>query len=164
MKRFWMILTLLVAGCGPMAAFDRPGVSVTRLAKDLNGCEASAFEFAPPNVIQQTRWRTDFRPVPVCYAGYCDFYYDRRWVPEIYSVDVNAGARQSKLLSCMANKGYLLVEVPRCTAQQQQAVSLTRNSKQAPLSNTACGVNLQGVGPLIVDPAAGGGLVDTTTR
>lgn len=155
MHRYFIILGLLAAGCGPMVVFDQPGVSVTRLARDLNGCRTSSYEFAPPNVIQQTRWRTDFRPIPVCYAGYCDFYYDRRWVPEIYSVDVNADARQSKLLSCMTNKGYLLAEVPKCTDQQLQSVALTRTTLQSTLSETACGVNLQGVGPLIVDPGAG---------
>ena len=162
MHRYSIILALVAAGCGPMAAFDQPGVSVTRLARDLNGCQTVSYEFAPPNVIQQTRWRTDFRPIPVCYAGYCDFYYDRRWVPEVYSVDVNSGARQAKLLSCMTNKGYLLAEVPQCTAKQQQSVALTRDTKQAALSETACGVKLQGVGPLIVDPNAG--LVDIGSR
>ncbi len=155
MHRYLIPLTLFVAGCGPMVAFDQPGVPVARLARDLNGCAASSYEFAPPNVIQQTRWRTDFRPIPVCYAGVCDFYYDRRWVPEIYAVDVNAGAREAKLLSCMANKGYLKTEVPRCTAQQQQSVTLTRDTRQAALSETACAVSLQGVGPLIIDPSAG---------
>ena len=155
MHRLLVTAALLVTGCGPIVAFDQPGVTVQRLGQDLKSCEVNAFEAAPPQIVQETRWRLDYRPIPVCYAGVCDFYYDRRYVPELVSVDVNARNRQARLLSCMADRGYIAAEVPRCSNPAALGATLTRGTRQAALSETSCALTLQGIGPVILDPGPG---------
>lgn len=151
MARISLLIPVLLAGCGPVIAFDKPGTSVARLGQDLSGCEAQAFQLAPPNVVQQTNWRRTYDYRPVCIDGKCGYIRDYRYVPETRSVDLNAGLRRDQTLACMQSRGYGVTELPRCTTNSGAKTGITAQTQLASVSETACVVDVKGYGPVIRD-------------
>lgn len=106
-------LTLSV--CAPLSIYYKPGAEVAQMQQDQLRCETNALRDAPvanqtrqePPVYVPPRRRCDSAGHCVTYGGY--------WHPgQIYSVDVNLALRTRLTESCMAARGYTLVEIPRC--------------------------------------------------
>ena len=133
-------VVLGLAGCAPMVVYDQPGVSVSRLASDLQRCEAEAFDRAPPNI---SRERVPVRVTDYKY-GIPRPKYDRAWV----DIDRNEIIREETRVGCLQAAGYRLAELPRCSTLSGDDV--TPQMQQAALGEASCAVNVGGVGPVIL--------------
>lgn len=133
-----MLGALALAGCGPLVAYDQPGVSVSRLANDLQSCAAQALAEAPVDI---TRERVTVQVREYRY-GIPRMGNDRVWA----DIDRNEVVREEIRQQCLQAKGYTLTQVPRCS----NAGVVTAETRQAAAGPGSCGVNVSGVGPVIV--------------
>ena len=112
----WMVVVLLAA-CGPVSVYYKPGASQTVQKNDLLSCQVDALAKAP--VASQIR-RTPPQFIPrrsVCRAdGRCTYRGGYFVDGDVYTVDVNAKLRADIEASCMGKKGYTPVELPRCNS------------------------------------------------
>ena len=73
---------------------------------------------------------------------------------DVYSYDANAGLRNSYVARCMADKGYQVAEIARCSANVVPADIGAISAKGArPPVEGACAVSLKGGTSLILYPA-----------
>lgn len=135
-----MIGALALSACGPIVAYDNPGVSVSRLANDLRSCAAQALQQAPVNI---TRERVTVRVREVRH-GIPRTTYDRIWA----DIDRNEVIREEIRMQCLQSRGYRLAQVPRCSGAAESAI--TGATRQAAAGPGSCGVNVSGVGPVII--------------
>jgi hypothetical protein len=142
-------LALLLAACAPLRIYHKPGVPVPQWRSDTTTCEVQALRDAP--VATQTRQEP---PVFVPPRQICNSSGDCRltggyWYPgEIYTVDVNAGLRNRVETQCMAQRGYVPVEIPRCP----DGVSVRGRTTVLPeLGANACFVRFDDGGIAIVN-------------
>lgn len=134
-----IIGALALSACGPIVAYDNPGVSVSRLASDLQTCAAEALQQAPVNI---TRERITVRVREVRH-GIPRTTYDRIWA----DIDRNEVIREEIRMQCLQAKGYRLTQVPRCSTGAESAI--TGATVQAEAGPGSCAVNVSGVGPVI---------------
>lgn len=130
---------LMVAACGPLTAFYKPGAEVARLEADTLTCESRALEKAP--VANEIRQRAPmFYPGHrYCVSGHC-FYRPGYWADGgTYTVDTNRQIRQRLAKSCMADKGYQQVELKRCSGQSSAAAAAA-SDLLGPLDESSCAV------------------------
>lgn len=158
-KRLTLIYIGLLglASCGPLPVYYRVGANVAQLQTDTLSCEVKALKEAP--VANEIRHRP-----PVFYPGgqYCSggncWSRPGYWVDGgTYTVDVNLGLRNRLEQSCMANRGYQLIDLPRCSQQQiaaylSQPGSQTTRGKQPKLSETSCALRLKDGTTRILSP------------
>lgn len=130
---------LMLAACGPLTAFYKPGASVARLESDTLTCETRALGKAP--IANEIRQRA-----PIFYPGhrYCVsnqcYYRPGYWADGgTYTVDINRQLRQRLAQSCMSDKGYRQVELKRCTGQSNAATAST-SGLLGPLDENSCAV------------------------
>ncbi|WP_424970083.1 hypothetical protein [Dinoroseobacter sp. S76] len=129
-----------LSACAPVIVYDQPGVTVSKLAGDLERCALRAQSIAPRDV---QRERRTVEVVEYRY-GVPRIVYDRQWV----DVDINAGAREESRLNCLEAAGYSLAQLPACTSGQASAV--TPATRQVAASETSCAAKISGVGPVIL--------------
>lgn len=140
-KHFLMAgMAVVLTACGPMVVYDQPGVSVSRLASDLQRCEAEAYAKAPPNI---TRERMTVQVTEYRY-GIPRTAYDRQWV----DIDRNEIIRGETRVACLQTAGYQLAQIPRCSLVS--GADITPQTRQAPAGPGSCAVSVSGVGPVIV--------------
>jgi hypothetical protein len=133
-----LIGALALSACGPIVAYDQQGVSVARLAGDLQSCAAEAVAKAPVDI---TRERITVQ-VREYRHGIPQLKYDRIWA----DIDRNEVIREETRVQCMQARGYALTQVPRCA----QGAAVTGDTRQAAAGPGSCGINVSGVGPVIV--------------
>jgi len=141
-KQGWIGLVgaLALAGCGgPLVVYDKPGVSVERLATDLQICADQALARAPVNI---TRERVTVRVREYRY-GVPRIGYDRAWV----DIDRNEVVRSELRLQCLAEKGYRPAQLPRCPSGTEAGIS--RDTRQVAAGPQSCAVSVSGV-PVIL--------------
>jgi len=152
-KAGWAALvgSLALAGCAPMTVYDQPGVTVARLASDLERCAAEAFDVAPPLI---SRENVTVRNVSIGGAygfgyGYRGLYgaggVDRATV----EVDRNEVFREEARQSCLREAGYGFAQVPRC--ETLSARDVTAGTRQAAVGPQSCAVSLPGIGPVVLE-------------
>jgi hypothetical protein len=129
-----------------MVVYDQPGVTVARLAGDLDRCAAEAFNAAPPQI---TRESVTVRNAGVRFGyGYGGLYgaggFDRAWV----DVDRNELNREEARQACLRAAGYGFAQLPRC--QTRSARDVTGATRQAPAAPGSCALSVPDVGPVIV--------------
>lgn len=130
---------VVLAACGPLSIYYRPGVTVSRMQNDQLNCEVSALRDAP--VATQIRQRP-----PIFFPGrrWCDasgacYSQPGYWVDGgVYTVDTNADLRARVLNQCMAQKGYQPVDVPPCPVSVVNAATPGQTSKLPPLTPASC--------------------------
>ncbi|ABV93312.1 conserved hypothetical protein [Dinoroseobacter shibae DFL 12 = DSM 16493] len=139
-----------LGGCAPMLVYDQPGVTVSRLASDLERCAAVAFDAAPPQI---TRESVTVRNVSIGAGygygyGYRGLYgaggFDRAWV----DVDRNELAREEARQACLREAGYGFAQIPRC--QSLSARDVTGATQQAAVGPQSCAVSVPDVGPVVL--------------
>ena len=117
----WMAVVLLAA-CGPVSVYYKPGASHTVQKNDLLSCRVDALAKAP--VASQIR-RAPPQYIPrrsVCRAdGRCTYRGGYFVDGDVYTVDVNAKLRADIEANCMRKKGYDPVELPRCNSNTAPA-------------------------------------------
>ena len=108
-------VTLALSACAPLTIYHKAGVPVARLQSDELTCKTQALRDAPvANQVQQSppvyvppRRSCNSSGVCTTYGGY--------WRPgQIYTVDTNKALRTRLEDSCMADRGYTPVQIPRC--------------------------------------------------
>ncbi|THH39206.1 hypothetical protein E4Z66_03990 [Aliishimia ponticola] len=148
---FSLPLLALLATCGPLTLYHKPGVSVARLQQDELTCETRALRDAP--VANELRQDPPIFVPPrrVCGRhGHCRTH-GGYWRPgNIYTVDVNAGLRRRIEAQCMASKGYRPAQIPLCPPGTK--VSGPTNVLP-PLTERSCAVRLETGGFAIVEGA-----------
>lgn len=143
MSRKLLLIPLVLAACGPVVAYDKPGVSVSRLGTDLQGCSARANAEAPPDVRVITSYEPRFRASR--WGGPPGWRYEK----ERDIIDVNEGRRAAALQQCMISQGYRITQLPRCSSTPQ---ALSGESRLPRISEQSCVVKVDGIGPVIVSP------------
>lgn len=130
-----VLILFLTAACGPVATFYREGAPVARLNSDQTACEVAALKDAPvANEIRQSP-PIFYPPRQVCNSSGACYTRPGYWVDgPIYTVDVNKPLRARVLNNCMAQKGYSLISLPRCT----QSTSGVAPSRLPPLTPNTC--------------------------
>lgn len=141
MKSSYRILPalLLLAACGPMSIYYRPGVSVSRMQADTTTCQVSALKDAP--VATQIRQRPPiFYPGRnICNAAGSCYFSPGYWVDGgIYTVDLNQDLRGRVLDLCMAKRGYQPVTLPPCPDTVKRAVPAVATVKLPTLTSKSC--------------------------
>ncbi|MEM9395381.1 MAG: hypothetical protein AAGA38_16085 [Pseudomonadota bacterium] len=142
MPRKLLLISLVLCACGPVTAFDQPGVPVSRLAADVQTCAARSNAEAPPDVQVITTYERRFRRDR--FGGPPRWRYER----ERDIVDVNEGPRAFALQQCMVSRGYRIAQLPRCSVTP----SVTASTPLPTVTEQSCVVNITGVGPVIVTP------------
>jgi hypothetical protein len=133
-----LLICLALGGCAPLTIYYQQGVPVQRLSDDELRCEINALREAP--IANQTRQDPPvFVPARrVCdSAGACTTYA-AYWKPgRITTVDVNRELRVRLERSCMADRGYARVSIPRC----DPGISVIgRTTVLPPLTSRSCAV------------------------
>ena len=117
--RAMLLVFLALSGCSEFSVFYKPTQEVSRMQRDVTDCEVLALRDAP--VATQIR---QSGPVFVG-LGYGNGY--GYWAnTNTYSIDVNEDLRNRVMGYCMADRGYQLVTIPRCS--DQVALQATRQS------------------------------------
>ena len=141
MKTVLKVVTsaVLLAACGPMSLYYRPGATVARLNTDQTACEVAALRDAP--VATQIRQNPPvYVPGPTrCDASGKCVQYPGHWVSGgFYTVDVNAGLRGRVEGLCMAQKGYEPVQIPRCSQAVIDAAPRRMTERLPALTASSC--------------------------
>ncbi|MEM1079550.1 MAG: hypothetical protein AAGI09_13595 [Pseudomonadota bacterium] len=129
-----------LSACSEVLVYDQPGVTVSRLASDLERCTLRAEAVAPREIQRQRR---TVRVVDY-YYGLPGYGYDRAWV----DVDINAVTREEYRLDCLEDAGYSLSQVTVCEPGRSSEV--TPATKQVAAGETSCAVTIADVGPVIL--------------
>lgn len=144
-----LCFALVLTACAPLRIYHKPGVPVARWQSDTTRCEVRALRDAP--VANQVRQQP---PVYVPPRQICDRTGACRltggyWYPgEIYTVDVNAGLRRLVETQCMAERGYVPVDIPRCP---DGLTVRGRTTVLPPLTEGSCFVRFEDGGFAIVN-------------
>lgn len=141
MSRKTLLIPLVLAACGPVVAFDQPGVPVSRLSSDLQTCSARATAEAPPDVQVIYTYENRFRTGR--WGGRPGWDIQR----ERDIVDVNEGPRAVALQQCMIARGYRVTQLPRCSSKP---TNLTSDTRLPTVTEQSCAVSIDGIGPVIV--------------
>lgn len=109
-----------LAGCVQQEFFVRQDVNYDRYQRDTAACATKATQEVSANT--QVGW--------VPYVG-------------VYSVDANAGLRQTNFEICMRDRGYSKVALPGCSAnagaaQQEGFGSTSRLGQNLKISDQSC--------------------------
>ena len=129
----------LLAACGPMTIYHRPGVPVSRMQSDSTKCEVRALKDAP--VANQIR---QYPPIyhpggQVCDgAGNCRVWPGYWTDGGFYTVDVNRDLRARVMDLCMAERGYRPVSLPTCPASVRAAVPPGQTKILPEITETSC--------------------------
>ncbi len=143
MSRKLLLIPLILTACGPVTAFDQPGVPISRLASDMQSCAAISNAEAPPDVQVVTTYERRFRRDR--WGGPPRWRYER----ERDIVDMNTGRRAVALQECMISRGYRVTQLPRCSSTP---TGVTGDTRLPAITEQSCVVTLSGVGPVIVTP------------
>lgn len=130
---------LLLAACGPMSIYYRPGVSVTRMQNDTTKCEVAALKDAP--VATQVRQRPPifFPGRRICNGSGNCYMSPGYWADGgIYTIDTNQDLRNRVLDMCMTNKGYQPVSIPACPDSFRNKVLPTATTQLPTLTSNSC--------------------------
>ncbi|WP_170424441.1 hypothetical protein [Ruegeria arenilitoris] len=153
-----LIPVMALSACtGPLSLYYREGESVARAQSDTTQCQVQAVQNVP--VANQVR-----QSPPTYWPGrtYCDSrgHCHRSpgwWQPgQVYTVDVNAGLRNSVEAQCMAQKGYRPVSLPPCKQNVKASVAAQRTTKLPPLGTESCYVKFDDGSFQIITPGQAG--------
>lgn len=152
--KYMFIVTLCLSACGPVSVYYQPDVTVARLNNDLLDCQVASLKDAP--VASELR-RGPPRYIPG--YRYCDskgrcYRSPGYFIPgEVYSVDVNARLRRDLENRCMARRGYIAIELPRCASGVTPADPTARTGRLPTLTENTCVARDAGGRWQIVEPA-----------
>lgn len=133
------LATFVLAACGPLGIYHKPGAQVSTMNRALTNCEVEALAKVP---VDRRVERDPVRIVPrrVCDSdGNCNVIYDRVG-GEVRSYDNNAELRQRVLGQCMADGGYRYVELPACPQAVKRAVPQAATTIMPQLTSNSCSI------------------------
>lgn len=134
------IVLLGLVSCGPLPVYYNADSDQARTSSDTLACQVKALKDAPvANEIRQ-RAPVYYPGTQHCSQGKC-WSRPGYWVDGgFYTVDLNQGLRKRVEQSCMAQKGYQQLELPRCTKEQAAALQSVseRSSQSSALAENAC--------------------------
>jgi len=139
-----ILLTSVLAACGPLSLYYRAGVPVARMQTDQTNCEVKALRDAP--VANQIRQRPPifFPGRQVCTSAGACYYEPGYWIDGgVYTVDVNADLRGRVLGQCMAAKGYQPVNIPPCPTYVASKIPAAQTQTLPQLTQTSCVIKNQ---------------------
>ncbi|MFU8864090.1 MAG: hypothetical protein ACNA7O_09245 [Rhodobacterales bacterium] len=134
------LAAVILAACGPLGIYHKPGTQVSTMNRALTNCEVEALGKVP---VDRRVERDPVRIVPrrVCDSnGNCSVFYDRVG-GEVRSYDNNAGLRQRVLNQCMADQGYRYVELPACSQAIKRAAPPGATTIMPQLATNSCAIS-----------------------
>lgn len=147
----------VLASCGPVSMYYKPGASVSRLDTDTTNCQVAALRDAPvANEIRRSP--PVYYPGPrICRPGGNCYYRPGYWDPgNIYTVDTNKPLRDKVTQQCMAARGYQQVNIQRCSEGVKQSAPAVQTTVMPHLTQSSCIIPYQSGQWQIVTPASGG--------
>ncbi|MEM9210064.1 MAG: hypothetical protein AAGA63_01165 [Pseudomonadota bacterium] len=121
---------LVLVGCGTRVFYYQDGAERAALASDLAACEAEALEKAPVSYVEE-----DFDAFPLTSVKRPLFF-----VPYKRGLrDENLGKRARLERSCMAEKGYVRLELDRC--EVSAPIDVQNQSRLPAAENVICYAN-----------------------
>ncbi|MEO0343747.1 MAG: hypothetical protein AAF198_09955 [Pseudomonadota bacterium] len=127
MRSFLFLTLVILTGCGTRVFFYQDGQEQDVLASDLASCEAKALKEAPVYLIED-----DFE------VGAISLKPGKRiFVPSTHITrDVNLGRRARLERQCMADNGYIRLELKRCEAPD--AINIEEQDVLPPAERVLC--------------------------
>ena len=141
MKHYLKIIPalLVLAACGPMSIYYRPGVSVSRMQNDTTNCQVAALKDAPVSTQIRQRPPIYFPGYPICNGDGSCYRTPGYWADGgVYTVDTNLDLRNRVVDMCMANKGYQPVSIPTCPEGVKSKVQTQVTTQLPTLSQNSC--------------------------
>jgi hypothetical protein len=134
------VVLLGLASCGPLPVYYNATRDQAHTSSDTLACQVKALNEAP--VANEIRHRAPsyYPGTRHCSQGSC-WSRPGYWVDGgSYTVDLNQGLRSRVEQSCMEQKGYSRVELPRCTKEQAAALQ-SQSARSSGLSKNGLSEN-----------------------
>ena len=138
---FVLLSAAALSACVPLSTYYREGVTLSALERDRTACEVAALRDAPVATVVREGPPRYIPGVRRCDAAGKCITRPGRYVPgPIYSVDVNADLRGRVLQQCMADRGYVPVTIPACSAAIARAAPPVATNRLPKLRPETCAI------------------------
>lgn len=147
MRKLTVLAAVVLGACvatGPVSVVYKPGSTATQRSSALLECETQALAKVPRAIATGMTPRYTTPSNVQCYGtGYsvsCYNYGGQTYGGDVYSYDANQDLRDRVTLQCLQQKGYQVISLPQCNAEQaKRAVSSA--SKQPTYDKIECVVD-----------------------
>lgn len=145
MKKFSILTILFVGACvatGPVAVVYKPGSTGEQRSAALLDCETQALAKVP-RAIATGVTPTYTTPSNVqCYGSgayvSCQQYGGQTYGGNVYNYDANQDLRDRVSLQCLAQKGFQIISLPTCDAEQSKRAVSSVGRKQPTFDKIEC--------------------------
>lgn len=147
MKKFAVTSILLVGACvatGPVSVVYKPGSTGAQRSSALLECETQALAKVPRAMATGVTPSYTTPSNVQCYGtGYsvsCYNYGGQTYGGDLYSYDANQDLRDRVTLQCLQQKGYQVISLPQCDAEQAKR-AVSASGKQPTYDKIECVVD-----------------------
>ncbi|KAA0920936.1 hypothetical protein [Aquicoccus porphyridii] len=123
MKKLTMIALALLAGCGPMGLYYKPGISLAGIERDEIACTLKAEREVPVRNVSRVipgQWIPGHKVCPK--KGQCHVTPGYMTPSRVVTEDANLGLRNRVAALCMQDRGYSRISLPPCPREVAQSV------------------------------------------
>jgi hypothetical protein len=145
MKRILVSLVFLLSACvmsGPVAVVYRPGSTGEQRSNDFTNCEVSALREVPRATATGVTPSYSTPSNVQCYGSgnyvNCQEYGGQTYGGNVYSYDSNQDLRDRVTLQCLQSKGYQVVSLPVCNAEQTARAVSAAGRQQPTVDKIEC--------------------------
>lgn len=144
MKKIAAVTVLFVGACmatGPVSVVYKPGSTGPQRSNALLDCETQALARVPRAIATGVTPSYTTPSNVQCYGyGYsvsCHDYGGQTYGGDVYSYDANQELRDRVTLQCLQQKGYQVVSLPQCDAEQSKR-AISASGKQPTYDKIEC--------------------------
>jgi hypothetical protein len=145
MKRLGLTALFFVSACvasGPVAVVYKPGSTGEQRLTALTDCETQALSKVPRAIATGMTPAYTTPSNVQCYGtgAYvsCQQYGGQTYGGNVYSYDANQELRDRVTLQCLAQKGYQVISLPTCDAEQSKRAVSAFGRKQPTADQIEC--------------------------
>lgn len=145
MRKYFAISAIILTACadtGPVAVIYKPGTTAEQRSNVLTGCETQALSNVP-RAMASAVTPTYTTPSNVqCYGSgnyvNCHQYGGQTYGGNLYSYDANQELRDRVTMQCLQTKGYQVISLPQCNAEQSKRAVSSAGRPQPKAENIEC--------------------------
>jgi len=141
MKRFSLLIPLLIAGCVTTELQYKEGVTPAQRNRDVAACERAAGKIPTDKRISITP-RVWVPSRQHCNKHGCSYHGGYWSGGHVNTVDANLPAKKRTYAQCMSRKGYQSLAVTGCTGKMREAVMRSPQGRYPRLSANSCTVGM----------------------
>ena len=148
MKKLFLTLALLLTACedvGPVPVVYKPGSSGGQRSSVLTDCETQAISKVPRAIATGVTPSYSTPSNVQCYGtgNYvsCQEYGGQTYGGNVYNYDANQDLRDRVVKQCLQQKGYQVVSLPKCNAEQAKRAISSSSQKQPTFDKIECVVD-----------------------